>query len=967
MTRSLHQHHNGDEGRYCTVPNRVVEVAENNVTPYLVTDITADPDVIPSILTGDTSAFLIQGSQLFLTVSVDYEVTKILRVQIVCRKDSAPVGNIDMTVTILNVNDNAPVFSPTIYDITVPEDEKMGNSIGAIEATDDDKDIIYYELSGPNPDAAAYFRLASETNPVILVNKILDYDTYKDIQLILKARDTAIAGEAGSHTATATINIKIEDVDNKPPQFLPCREIAPKVCINDGYRASINRSEVATGALRLTPAPLYAVDGDVGINTPITYTIVSGNDGGFFAVDSTSGNITMTKAVDNLGIIILHVMASQNNDPSKYAITPVEIDVKEKNDHKPIFTLPNYHGESPASSPVGIFVNEFGGSGKPLRVFAEDNDFADKVNLDIIYEIENSNEFSITREGYILTKAVFPSPATKVFSVRATDRSTGDIATTSVNIDITPGITTTLPTTTTKGTTPGTSTTTTTTPGTGTTKSTASGTGTTTITTPGTGTTTSTTPGTGTTTATTAGTTTTTTPGTGTTTATTAGTTTTTTPGTGTTTTRTPGTGTTTSTTPGTGTTTTTTPRTGPTTTTTAGTGTTPTTTPGTGTTTSTTPGTGTTKRTTPGTGTTTTAAPGTGTTTSTTTRSGSTMSTTAWTGPTTTTTPWTGPTTTTTPLTGSTLTPKSTTHGSGITHGTGTTGTTATASTATTSPYTGPSTSKPPGTPLPGTGPPITTKDNPAGTTHSTGNPSNSLKTTSQSVSGNTQPTEPATPGTRTTLTPITGPQNPTGPGGVQLNKIYTPSDMAAVGATLGAVLALCLGGLGFLLYKQYGDNIGNRLKKDDSVFSSDRLHQLIDEEVGDDNSPGSNNGPPNDLDYDMINQVSEESLGSAAVFSGAAATGIMAADLSRSDAVEDGSDSEDKKEVKSILTKEFKEDVGYKSVWFMENAEPEVVMIEGVEEGEADDEDDEDYDNEGDDDDDEENINVNRNASRL
>lgn len=80
-------------------------------------------------------------------------------------------------------------------------------------------------------------------------------------------------------------------------------------------------------------------------------------------------------------------------------------------------------------------------------------------------------------------------------------------------------------------------------------------------------------------------------------------------------------------------------------------------------------------------------------------------------------------------------------------------------------------------------------------------------------------------------------------------------------------------------------------------------------------------------------------------------------------SETAEETDDSDDKK-VKSILTKELKEDNGngYKAVWFREDAAPEVVVIEGVEDGEADDDESEadltnqqeDYNDEDDDDDD-------------
>ncbi|NP_001087390.1 cadherin related family member 5 S homeolog precursor [Xenopus laevis] len=788
----------------CQVANERVEIKENNPVGYVVTTIVIDPDYIMTVF-DNTEWFEIKGTELLLKKSLDYEVETTLDVSLHCIRNGITEKTTRVYVTVLNLNDNAPTFKQSAYNFTVPEDAKVGNSIGhEITADDLDLDTIFYKLSGPIQAATDHFRLSSVNNPIILVNQSLDYDNYNYTQLILTARDTQGEGVNGSHTATATINIEISDVDNKPPLFLPCRKVGV-ICINDGYTTNVTRSEKVTGALDLKPAPLYAIDGDTGINAPIEYSIVTENTGGIFAVDSASGNITMTRAADNLGIILLQIMAAQADDLLKYATTTVQIEVVEKNNHPPTFEKKNYLGTIPAHSAIGTLVTDSSSPNRPLQVFAADGDFTDRINPFLTYAINGTTDFTVSRDGYIKNNALFSSPATIRFSVLAEDTTTGEKDSTDVVVEITPSVApTTVTTTTTLG--PGTTTT--------------SGTGPTTTKSPGTGTTATTTPGTGTTT--------------------------TTTSGTGPTTTKYPGTGTTATTTPGTGTTTTTTSGTGPTTTKYPGTGTTATTTPGTGTTTTTTSGTG----------------------------------------PTTTKSPGTGPTTTTTPGTGTTTT---TTSG------------------------TGPTTTK-----SPGTGPTTTT-----------------------------------TPGTEGDKVPGGG---------------YSATDMAALGATLGVILALCLAGLGFLIHKHYGDQIRNKMSKssgDNFGGSEDRTEQLIDDDDdADDPNSGSAEVMPTSISYGVENTVSKDPFVPDLVL-GASTANVFAnaepSNVPHAEKPEEGSDPDDKKEVKSILTKEFKEDPGYKSVWFREDATPEVVVIQGVEEGEADDGETEEGYNQDDDDDDEDQLSPN------
>lgn len=89
------------------------------------------------------------------------------------------------------------------------------------------------------------------------------------------------------------------------------------------------------------------------------------------------------------------------------------------------------------------------------------------------------------------------------------------------------------------------------------------------------------------------------------------------------------------------------------------------------------------------------------------------------------------------------------------------------------------------------------------------------------------------------------------------------------------------------------------------------------------------------------------KEPASSSVTLETAVAVGSAPLQDAPSDNLPSEQDDSDDKKVKSILTKELKEDAGYKSVWFREDAAPEVVVIEGVEDGEVDDDDDEDFTN--------------------
>ncbi|NXY51172.1 CDHR5 protein, partial [Ceuthmochares aereus] len=222
---------------------------------------------------------------------------------------------LEILVTILNVNDNSPVFKQTNFTEVVPEDTKVNATIVTREdlsATDADLDTIFYELTSTAPVTDGYFAIKGVNNPEIYLQKTLDYEKFKRTTLILYARDRPMGSTEATNTATATINILIEQADTKPPWFLPCTFINDdnSVCISSPYAGRVNVSEMSTEPLVLEPGPIYAIDPDYTINEKIVYSIVGGNADQVFSVDADTGNLTMSKAATSPDSYLLQVMVS---------------------------------------------------------------------------------------------------------------------------------------------------------------------------------------------------------------------------------------------------------------------------------------------------------------------------------------------------------------------------------------------------------------------------------------------------------------------------------------------------------------------------------------------------------------------------------------------------------------------------------------------------------------------------------
>ncbi|XP_054684772.1 cadherin-related family member 5 [Grus americana] len=402
--------------RGCSVSNSQPSVYENNPLGYVVTTIHVEPNftVIIDPASPDVSFFTIQGSELQLKQSVDYETDPLLLVYLICQDAAGQSDSLEILVTILNMNDNSPEFKQMNLTEVVPEDAKVNATIVAREdlsASDADLDTIFYELTTVS-GTEGYFAIKGVNNPEIYLQKALDYAKFNLTTLVLYATDRPVGSTDITNTATATINILIKQADTKSPWFQPCNFInADKsICISSPYAGRVNISEMSTEPLILEPGPIYAIDPDYTLNEKILYSIVGGNADDVFSVDADTGNLTMNKAVTSPDSYLLQVMATQVNNIQKYSIASVEIKVINKSDYAPYFETKIYNGTVFVGLAPRSFVFQAGDPSSPLIITAVDDDFPNKVNPNIEYYIKNSTDFIATKDGLILTNVVLQSP-----------------------------------------------------------------------------------------------------------------------------------------------------------------------------------------------------------------------------------------------------------------------------------------------------------------------------------------------------------------------------------------------------------------------------------------------------------------------------------------------------------------------------------------------------------------------------
>uniref|UniRef100_A0A3P9IML4 Cadherin domain-containing protein n=1 Tax=Oryzias latipes TaxID=8090 RepID=A0A3P9IML4_ORYLA len=422
----------------CSAPFSV-PFPENNKVDDVVLTITVQPDVTLDFTpppANPDNPFRLDGNQLRAVRVLDYETVKNYAVQLSCTQTNTGLSlPLTFVVLVENVNDNHPVFDQNLYLADVDELSPIGFTIGRFAATDlDQHPQLYYTLTS-EPSA---FKLQSPTIPAILVDATLNYEKVKEYQLKLVVQDTPLASapDGPSFSATATIQISISDGDNRPPWFQPCTKYevgGAVICESAGYTGTVNLNEQQTGALSLKPGPVHAIDGDTGINEEITYTFLSGNDDGLFAINPSTGDITMLRPADVLGEINLVVLAAQKINVDQFATTQVGIRVQEKSLHLPQFQRPLYEGLITSMGSVALDLKD---DKKALRILATDEDYAvlEGINPHITYSFEESEDFVIINGFLFLVNDL--TDDTFRLTVVAKDTSNDETATAQLVVDV---------------------------------------------------------------------------------------------------------------------------------------------------------------------------------------------------------------------------------------------------------------------------------------------------------------------------------------------------------------------------------------------------------------------------------------------------------------------------------------------------------------------------------------------------
>ncbi|CAG5115641.1 unnamed protein product, partial [Candidula unifasciata] len=336
-------------------------------------------------------------SGIIITVrEVDFEEASshFLSIQAIDSSTALPrSSNISVTIDVIDINDNAPVFEqdPVIIR-TVAENTPRNHIVHKFNARDKDSGIngtVRYSIetySGQEDKLGPYFDINRETGEMFVVG-IIDFEKVDQISVIVKAEDACPFKNHVQHSLMTTI-VFVTDVNDNPPAF----ESTSNLVVSE---------EEAIGYMILA---IVAVDPDSNIdasgNNVVKYQIVSGNEDGKFILGSDTGYLSISDALDHekQTNYSLNISAEDSGMPRMVSYQQLQIKVTDTNDNAPVFNKSVYQAN----------VSENSAPQTPIiKIQALDADTGD--NGALTYQIPNGiagNMFTVDAQTGVLSTKV---------------------------------------------------------------------------------------------------------------------------------------------------------------------------------------------------------------------------------------------------------------------------------------------------------------------------------------------------------------------------------------------------------------------------------------------------------------------------------------------------------------------------------------------------------------------------------
>ncbi|XP_077387682.1 protocadherin gamma-A10-like isoform X12 [Festucalex cinctus] len=286
-------------------------------------------------------------------------------------------GTMLILITVLDANDNAPVFTQQTYKAIVTENSPLGTIVATVAATDADGALnskLVYSITNTHDNVRNIFDINKETGQVSLIGNI-NYEHSKYFQIKL------LASDVGGLTDSSKLIIDVQDInDNKP-----------EITIMSKSNVILEDAELNTVVTVINIEDLDSGDNGMVkcyINENIPFALKT-SENNFYSL-ITDSELDREKSNE----YNITVTCSDEGVPSLSSSVTLTLHISDVNDNAPVFERSSYEAYIVENNTPGLSV---------FTVKASDDDWNQNARLS--YILEDSSVNGVPVSSYVSVSA----------------------------------------------------------------------------------------------------------------------------------------------------------------------------------------------------------------------------------------------------------------------------------------------------------------------------------------------------------------------------------------------------------------------------------------------------------------------------------------------------------------------------------------------------------------------------------
>ncbi|XP_030000836.1 protocadherin beta-16-like [Sphaeramia orbicularis] len=285
-------------------------------------------------------------------------------------------GTMQIHITVLDANDNAPVFTQPVYKASLKENSIKGTLITQVSASDADKGSngeVSYVIGNSMRSISKLFQVTEDGQ--LLLNGPIDYEKAKKYEIDIEAVDR------GGLSDSSKVIIEIGDINDNSPVI---NMISTSHSIDED-----SRSDTVVAVMSVND-PDSEENGNVRcvIDKHIPFVITSSSSN-FYSI-LTDNELDRERASD----YNITVTCSDEGVPSLSSSVTLTLQISDVNDNPPVFERSSYEAYIVENNTPGLSI---------FTVKATDSDW--NQNARVSYILEDSSVNGVPVSSYVSVSA----------------------------------------------------------------------------------------------------------------------------------------------------------------------------------------------------------------------------------------------------------------------------------------------------------------------------------------------------------------------------------------------------------------------------------------------------------------------------------------------------------------------------------------------------------------------------------